>query len=301
MKKFLIFLIVIGVGYGLVSNYELRQKQNDLLQKEVAALQKQNETLSQVAQKNEDPSAGTDLSHVKRIQDLQTRLAIEMKKLSDFKARKEVLANAANDPGRNSSLSEFSQEIKEKNDAIQSLQQQLSISQSDEKQVDHGSEQAKENTNISKAQAMAQANQQIRSQQNLIRSTQDKIQQLKIMATGDSMDEAGRQAQYLGQEKSDLEAMRRARDQINVAVATQTSEIHQEVGYEKGNIRANEQEIRANIAQLKGEVKALEMQNSGAKSSLGQVKQQINYINQQISTENDAIARIQSLLQAENQ
>jgi chromosome segregation ATPase len=301
MKKFLIFLIVIGVGYGLVSNYELRQKQNDLLQKEVAALQKQNESLSQVAQKNEEPPAGNDPSRMKRIQDLQTRLAIEAKKLSGFKARKEVLTNAANDPGRNSTLSEFSQEIKEKNDAIQSLQLQLSASQSDEKQVDHGGEQAKEYTNVSKAQAMAQANQQIRNQQNLIRNTQDKIQQLKIMATGDSMDEAGRQMQYLAQEKSDLETMRRARDQINVAVATQTSQIHEELGYEKGNIHANEQQIRANIAQLKSEVKALESQNSGAKSSLGQVKQQINYVDQQISTENDAIARIQSLLQAENQ
>jgi DNA repair exonuclease SbcCD ATPase subunit len=301
MKRLLIFLVMVAVVYGLYANYSVRKKQNDLLAKEVAELQKQNEALSQSPQKNNASESSQDSAKNKRIQDLQTRLAVEVKKLSEFKARKETLTSAANDPGRTSSLNEFAQEIKEKNEAIQSLQLQLSANQDDEKQLDHASEQAKQDTSVTRAQNLAALNAQIRNQQALIQNTTAKIQQLRIQATGDSLDEAGRQAQYLRQEKADLEAMRQTRDQINVATAAQNSAIHQEAGYEKGNIHASEQEIRANIAQLRAEVKQLESENSGAKGSLGQVKQQMNYVDQQISIENDAIARLQGLIQAESQ
>jgi hypothetical protein len=299
MKMLLVALVVLAASFAWYTNIQEKKKQTELLQKEVTVLEAQNSALEKKAQTDEQKVATTTSAEQKRVSDLKIKLDAESAKLTAFQQRKMLLTAALNDPGQASSLSEVDSEIREKNGAIQSLQLQLSTHQDAEKNVDHDGEAARQNTNLSKTQAMADLNARIQAQQDLIQNTQASIQQMKSAGDVNSGDQIRALGGTLLQQKNDLKTLRASKDQVNVEVAAQNVQIHQAVGFEKGSIRASEQEIRAQIQSLKNEVTALQSQKGGVTRSKAQVQQQATYLDQQISSEKTEISRIKALINSE--
>jgi hypothetical protein len=305
MKKLLSALAILAVIiFWYVHSSSKRtqlDKQTALLQKEVDLLEAQNAALSQKTQKEGQVTQKDQTGQNQRLDDLRSKLDAENNKLLALQKRREMLTVAINDPSQANSVNDNQEEIREKTEAIQSLQLQLGNNQDYEKMVDHGGEAAKQYQGVAKAQSLADLNTQIRAQQTLIQNTQDAIRANRVLATADSMNQANALVAVVAQQKIDLENMRRAHDQINVAAATQSNQIHNQVGYEKTNIHSNEQEIRAQINQLTSEVKTLQAQNTGEMKTTHQIKQRAISVDQQISAEHAEIERIQGLIKTYSQ
>ena len=211
MMKLVGFLFVAAIAYAWYSNSAQNKRQTELLEKEVKLLRQETEKLS--VTKSEAPAAlmhapqnhAKSPSDLARLKDLQNQFNAETTKLITLQRRKDQLATAVDDPGQASSVLEAQEEIREKNEQIQSLELQLTTAQSDEKMVDHNGEQAKSVENLNKTRAMADLNNRIRAQQQLIKTTQDAIRVNRIKATGDSMAQAEALQPQLAQQKIDLE------------------------------------------------------------------------------------------------
>ena len=301
MKQLLILLLISAVGYAVYSSYSSRSKEAQLLESEVEKLKRQNDELAKKSQLSSiEVQVGMNEESVraKRLKDLQAKLVAEMAKLQDFQKRKDAIQLAINDPAKSSSIGEFQNEIREKNEAIQSLELQLSANQNDEKMVDHGGEQAKQYQNVSRTQAIADINARIRTQEALIQSTQTSIQSFRYVGTAEGDAQTRSLRAVLAQQKADLITLKAGLDQVNVTNAVQTSQIHEQVGYEKSAIHATEQEIRSQIMTLKNEIKVIESHSKETAGSTTQLKQQATYLDQQIASEKTEIDRIKGLIQA---
>jgi nucleoprotein TPR len=283
-----LFILSAAVLVGLLIYAKLHQSQKDL-QKEVVALEHQNVLLEAKVKSTPLPSASPDPS--KQSAEIQLKINQELEKIADFEKRKQNLANSLQDPAHAGAVDEIAAEIKDRNDAIQSLQLQLSANQGNEKVLEHQAEQAKQDQNLRRYQAIADINSRIRIERATIQNLEASLQALQIQGT-ESMDQIVRMKQALAQEKMNLRTLQQERDQVNVATAAQSRAIHEQVGNAKIGMQASEQGIREQIVALKKEIQDLEIQKRSEVRTTDQVRRQMSYLDQQIA---NSRARIDDL------